>query len=502
MRNWLDKFSHDSLVVSGKGVQWTASDLQQKIAQVSLALSNRRRPDAPVALLADNCPEWIAIDLATQALGLTLIPLPGFFTPEQWNHAIETSGAQGLFCANASLAQALGFRQHCAYEGDLSLHEKGTDPTLSTTDDRDELGRRDTQKITFTSGTTSTPKGVCLSTTQQWDVADALAQALSHLQIKRHLNLLPFSVLLENIAGVYTTLLSGAENICLPLADVGLHGATRFDPQVCLDAIAQHQAQSIIVLPQMLQALAHACQLNDPRIASLKFMAVGGAKTPVELIHEARRKGLPVYEGYGLSECSSVVALNVPGRDRVGSVGQPLSNRQVRIADDGEIMISGHGSARYLGEAPHDSAWWPSGDLGRIDEAGFLYVEGRKKNILITGFGRNVSPEWPETALLGTGKFLQAVVMGESRPYLCALLVPIDPQLSTDAICAEVAKVNRKLPDYAEIGAWLLADAPLTTSNGLATANGRIKRAAVSAVYEAKMNQLYESIPEKDAVAE
>jgi long-chain acyl-CoA synthetase len=157
------------------------------------------------------------------------------------------------------------------------------------------------QKVTFTSGTTAQPKGVCLGSSQQWALAQQLADTLAGLNIRRHLNLLPLSVLLENIAGTYTAMLSGARNISLPLAMTGLRGAASFDPGVCLAAIAATRAESVILLPQMLQALVGAVRPDDPRIASLKFIAVGGARTPKALIEAAQARGFPVYEGYGLS---------------------------------------------------------------------------------------------------------------------------------------------------------------------------------------------------------
>ncbi len=446
------------------------------------ALRARRSPNAPVAICADNSPEWIAIDLAAQELGITLVPLPFFFTAAQLAHAIRTAGVQAIFCMQTEHAHAFGFTERVAFDGALVLYESVQEKTSAV------LGG--VQKVTFTSGTTAEPKGVCLSAAQQWEVAYALQQSLAELNIRRHLNLLPLAVLLENVAGVYTALLSHAINICLPLAETGLVGASRFDPNTCLDAIQRHQAESIILLPQMLQALVATIGANDPRIQCLKYVAVGGARTPAALIQAAREKGFPVYEGYGLSECGSVVSINRPGADCIGSAGKVLPNRFVRIAADGEIEVGGQGVARYLGEAPHPSPWLATGDLGRLDDNGFLHIDGRKKNILITAYGRNISPEWPESVLLGTGAIAQAVVFGDGQPYLVAALVPLAAHIDDARMQSAVDQANSQLPDYARVQRWFRVE-PFTAENQMATANGRPRREVIWHRYQQQIVSAY-----------
>ncbi|MGB4562895.1 MAG: AMP-binding protein, partial [Methylophilaceae bacterium] len=149
---------------------------------------------------------------------------------------------------------------------------------------------------------------------------------------------------------------------------------------------------------------------------SLKFIAVGGAKVPVNLIEQGRALGLPVYEGYGLSECSSVVAVNTQSSNRVGSVGNILPSRKVRIIDD-EIEVYLHEGLRYLKGESIAPGWYKTGDLGYIQDD-FLYVNGRKKNLVITSVGRNISPEWPEALLLEDPRVFQAMVTCFDEPYL------------------------------------------------------------------------------------
>lgn len=482
MNNWSSEIGDGFRLLDGAGEDWDRAALKQRISDYKAALSARTFPTLPVAALADNSPDWIAIDLAAAELRIPFVPLPGFFSPAQIAHALASARVHALFCADRGLAQALGFASPISCEGRLPLFEA---QQMSPVPDL-----KDVDKLTFTSGTTSDPKGVCLGMGQQWEVARALCERLKPVEIRRHLNLLPLPVLLENVAGVYTAMLSGATNVCVPLAHTGLTGAAGFDPVVCLDTIARTRAESVILLPQMLQALVAAAGKNDPRTRTLKYIAVGGARVAAELIHAARAKGLPAHEGYGLSECCSVVSVNTPGHDRVGSTGKPLANRQVRIAADGEIEVRDERGVRYLGNEVTSAGWIGTGDLGHMDEDGFLYVDGRKKNVLITAFGRNVSPEWPEAVLAGAGPVAQAVVFGEARPYLVAAVVPAAADVPDAAISSAVERANSLLPDYARIRRWFRMEA-LTTAQGLATPNGRPRREAIARRYAQQIDNLY-----------
>ena len=466
-------------VIGDGAVSCDGPALWARVLEFAAALQRRRHPDAPVAVLADNSPDWVALDLAAALRGVTLVPLPGFFTPAQRMHALRASGAAALFCADVGIARGAGFESGVS-DGVFELPDAPPVPALAPG-----------SKLTFTSGTTGEPKGVCLDSQVQWAVAGAVAQELAAIGVQRHLCLLPLSVLLENVGGVYAGLLCGAEVSCPPLAEVGLSGSSGFDAAACLVAIERHQPHSLILLPQMLQALLRLVRPQDPRLSSLRFVAVGGARTPPAVLDAAAHAGIPVFEGYGLTECGSVVALNTPAAQRLGSVGRALSHRRIRIAASGEVEVGGANLGHYLGDAPVMAEWLPTGDLGHLDDEGYLFIDGRRKNVLITGFGRNVSPEWPEALLCGHPAVMQAVVMGDARPCLVALLVPSGPEVGSEELAAAVAAANADLPDYARIGAFAALPEPLSPSNGLATPNGRPRRALIAERYATVVASLY-----------
>lgn len=448
------------LLSDGAGHDIFPAALSDRLAELAAALAGHD-PALPIGLVGDNSPAWVLADLALLVAGRCAVPIPAFFSADQVQHLVAATGLEYVFFNGKLLPVSQVF-------GDLPASRAPMDhPALPP----------GTQKITFTSGTTGNPKGVCLTVEQQMATVHGLASVLAGLEVTRHLSLLPLAVLLENIAGIYVPLALGAQCIIPPLAEVGLSGSSQFDVECCLDAIAGHQAESIILLPQMLQAMVGRVKPGDRRLATLKFAAVGGGTIPRVILKKAEQLGIPVFEGYGLSECASVVSLNTPAARRLGSVGRPLPGVEVRLASDDEIEVRGRAYAGLLGEAPlPEPAWLATGDLGAIDSDGFLRITGRKKHVLITSFGRNVSPEWPEALLMESGLLAQVVVVGDGEAQLSAALVPISPKVDAQQLAAAVCEVNSALPDYARIARWAIRREAFTSANGLATANGRPRR--------------------------
>ncbi len=439
---------NDVAVDGGSAGTLSWAELARRVADATESFAgqfiDRSRP---VATAFDTGLNTVIADLALLEAGIMGIPLPSFFTAEQRGHALTTTGAQAIISGTNTFSVEL-----CSGEA------AALDP--------------ETAKISFTSGSTGTPKGICLSADHMIAVARAVVNSVGESHAGRHLALLPPAILLENIAGLYATILAGGCYVALPPSEVGLANPFRPDFAALANSIEAHRITSLILVPEYLGGLVTIMEAMGLRFPLLTLVAVGGARVSSALLDRASALGLPVRQGYGLTECGSVVALESGEESECGSVGKSLGLNRVSLAEDGEILIEGH---LCLGaESP-----LRTGDIGRFDEAGNLWIEGRKSNLIITAHGRNISPEWVESVLLAQGGIGQAMVYGEAESALSALIVPS----SLDADLAEaVAAANATLPEYAQVAAWR-AVLPFTPANGQLTGNGRPRRAAISAAY-------------------
>jgi len=451
--------------------RWSAAQLDAAVADAAQALvAGEARV---LATVLDNTPAFVALDASALQRGIVHVPLPQFFSAEQMQHALRAAGVDTLLVLPPLAGAWPGLAwSACEVAGELLMRARLDAAAVAMP--------AHTAKISFTSGTTGAPKGVCLSAAALQRVAHGLVEAMAPLRIERHLNVLPFAVLLENIAGLMAPRLHGATVVTLPLQEVGLSGSSSFDAARFQAVVQQQQPHSLILLPQMLRAWCGHLLLTAQRAPdSLKLVAVGGAAVGAPLIRAAQVLGIPACEGYGLSEGASVQTLNLPGATRPGSAGRALPHARLRIADDEEILVAGSLFSGYLGDSTPVPEWWPSGDLGHVDGDGYLYVSGRKKNLLITAYGRNVSPEWVETALRSQPALLQAVVFGDGEPALSAVLWPLRPDADDAALQGAIDAANATLPDYARIARWTRGRAAFDVRSGLATANGRPQRAAI-----------------------
>jgi long-subunit acyl-CoA synthetase (AMP-forming) len=454
-----------------------------------------------LALAADNVPAWVIADIACGVAGITLLPLPGFFAAGQLRHALDTVPVDALL-HDATLPDAVVAAQSpepASSQTLLGLHYRRLERSEQALAARADSLPEGTSKITFTSGSTGTPKGACLSAAHLEAVASSIVAATQSCQITRHLCVLPLATLLENVAGVHAPLRRGAAVVLVPQQRLGFNGASGFSLPAFLDVLAHCRPQSLILIPQLLEALVMSAASGWKLPDSLRFVAVGGASVNPLLLERAWQFGIPAFEGYGLSECGSVVSLNTPGQRRNGSLGRPLPHVRVAI-HEGEIQVFGPRFLGYAGDkaswlSADDSAPLATGDLGYQDNDGYLHFNGRRKNLLVSSFGRNISPEWVETQLAASPCIAQSIVFGDSRPYCVALVQARHARISDEDIDASIAAINAALPDYARVQRWARLNEPLLRGSGLETdlltSNGRPRRAQIAQRFAATLEALY-----------
>lgn len=445
-----------------------------------------------VAIDLENHAAWAVLDLSLLPHKTVTLMVPRFFSNVQIQHALVEAGASAIITDRPGRYHKI-FEEKCAHKVNLTI--AGQSLSLLTLDTPEKTLPKGTAKITYTSGTTGTPKGVCLSNNSMTSVAKSFCKAAQLSTENRHLSVLPLATLLENVAGLYANLFAGATTFLQPTNSVGF-SSSRFRVERLIHMLRSTKANSAIVMPGMLAQLVSAYEAGALRLKDLKFLAVGSASIAPDLLKRAIRVGLPVYEGYGLSEGHGVVALNTHSHYKVGSVGKPLPHVRVKVGPNHEIFIKGSNHLGYIGHPISSEEWLPTGDIGYLDKDGFLFISGRKNSQFITSYGLNISPEWLERDLTNTAAIKQACVFGDEKPWNTALIVA-DEKADADSIELAVAIVNHRLPEYARISQWIKADAPFTINNKELTPSGGLKRDRIWEHYQPAIDANYAA----DAIA-
>lgn len=453
----------------------TRLDYAGLAGRVAGAAEDIRSLNSPsvIGILAGNRVETVIGQLAGWHSGKIVVPLTPFLPTGQLRH----------IAADAGIVHILAVPE-------LSATAKRLAIPFTLVSDR--LGRWEAPapsgagQIIYSSGTTGQPKGVLLQSDQLIWSGRALARATGANPNDVYLSILPLALLLETISAVVVPILVGASARLEPAL------ATSFGEVsggALATVVALRRPTCLVLVPQLLANWVRRLSGDAARAPnSLRFVAVGGASLAPALAEKAWRCGIPVYEGYGLSECGSVVALNRPSDRKAETVGKPLSGLEVRIVGD-EIVVRGPSVMdRYLhGQSAGGS--WRTGDVGEIDENGYLTVRGRRDNVLVTPLGRNISPEWVEALLDADPRIACSVVTHCGGPYLTALLVPSArgeewfERAAHEDIAALISNCCADTPSYAAPRQAAVVLASELTARGLLTADGRIRRQPVLEQY-------------------
>ena len=459
----------EAIAIRSRDKRVSYAELMSALQQATAQLRGLRVES--LGLYLDNGIDWIVFDLAAFAAGVRVVPLPWFFSQAQIAHAIADGEVDSILfdlaLPEGVIARGVVLQGYC----DSRLQR------IAVPGEPSSCKPCAPAKVSFTSGSTGTPRGIELEAGFIEETAVSICRAIGHLGIESHLSVLPYATLLENIAGVYVPLLLGRCVYAESSADIGLSASLGLDPLKLQATFNRVRPDSLIVTPQLLEVFCLLVESAALDPACLRFVAVGGARVAPALLHRARKLGIPAYEGYGLTEFASVATLNTPQDDRIGSVGKPLPGVTVTIAEDGEICLESRFDTPAAETTLSQQIFVRSGDYGRIDSDGFVYVHGRKSNLIVLASGRNVSPEWIESELDASPLVRQSFVFSESGERVSALLAT---QSSDAEIEAEITRINDALPAYARVADWHRLAAPFSREQQTLTANGRLRRQQIS----------------------
>ncbi|WP_072688339.1 AMP-dependent synthetase/ligase [Rhodococcus marinonascens] len=466
-------------------VDVTAEDFAALVTGVAKGLiAIGVRPGDRVALLSSTRFEWSLLDYAIWAAGAASVPIYESSSPDQIRWIIEDSGAVAALVETAAHASSFaGDGIPYTLKRILTIDDDAVGTLIKdgrSIDDGEVFDRvlaltaEDLASLVYTSGTTGRPKG-CILTHRNFlsEVRALLAASIGDVARPGN-SVLMFLPLAQVLARAVSLAMfeAGATQVHLPDFGVITSEFERFQPTTILGVPrvfekvrggAARKAVSGGRLKRRIFEFAEDTAIawseasdNDDLSLRLRFeraladmlvysklraslgghcwwaISGGGALVP-SFGHFFRGIGVPVYEGYGLTESTAAHCANIPGAQKIGTVGKPLGGNSVRIAADGEIEL--HGSVVFGGywrnekatAEAFDDGWFRTGDLGNLDEEGYLTVTGRKKDLMVTAGGENVSPGPLEDRLRAHPLVSQAVVVGDGRPFVGALLT-VDPQ--------------------------------------------------------------------------
>ncbi|MEM1179501.1 MAG: long-chain fatty acid--CoA ligase [Acidobacteriota bacterium] len=528
-----------------------------------------------LAIYSENRPEWPVVDFAGHLLAVPVVPISPATPPEHVAFILRNSGARWVFYSGASKRDVLleVFRgltappRAIAFEADAAMPESGETLTRLLGEGTGRLAGTPMERfrgraredglatLLYTSGTTGDPKGVMLSHANLMSNVVACGGVFDLGPEDRAASFLPLAQVFQRTVD-YLCFWRGAGICYIPdPATVGealrhrrptvmaaapalyqrAYGHLRADIEgqsplrrrlfEWAFAIGRRYAEASrdgFIGPLLALQCAVARRVVHRKILErfggrLRLAISGGAPLPEEIAIFFDAVGMPLYEGYGLTETSPVLATNTPEEHRLGSVGKPLSDVELRIAEDGEILVRGPGVMQgywqnegATAENVSESGWFRTGDLGRMDKSGYVFITDRKKDLIVLSSGENIAPRPIEGLLVQGGWVEQAVVVGDGRPHTAALLVPGARLRSLvtggadddEAVLADhpqvkrhvqelIDAVNGRVAGASQIKAWRLIDRPFTVETGELTPTLKLRRRVIAQRFAREIAELY-----------
>lgn len=520
-----------------------------------------------IAILSENRPEWVVSDLSAASLGAILAPIHAMLTSEQIRDLIvelepklivvsekrllgklieikkKIDKKVVLVYYNIDLQEELSeFKNdRCHFIEALKLlpHEDHSEKYLKLIE---KVRPNDTASIIYTIGPNGKYRGVELSNR---NIISNVHGTLENVFIRpddRFLSILPLTHAFEKMAGYYIPLMQGASITYVtdiakfsrfaqeskPSVIIGVPRLFEKSHKKILEAIGKDKFKGQLFS----KAIDFGCdeknrstmayrlydwliykKVRDTLGGNIRFMISGGAALNPQVARFFDANGIPILEGYGLTEYSPIVSVNKPDHNKIGTVGPPIGDTQVKIADDGEILIKGPGIMKgYFesGTGPEldlENGWFRTGDLGELDEDGFIKIIGRKKEIIVLSTGKNVSPRKTESQLTLSKYIKQAAVVGDGEKQIAALLVPDFPRLRREFgldkqavleskevrafLQAEIDQELKDLSKHEKVKRFALLANRFSRENHFLNDDGSLSRDKISTVYHSVIAKFY-----------
>jgi len=530
-----------------------------------------------IGLLSENRYEWAVSDLAILSAGCITVPVYPTLPSNQMEYILADSEARAVFVSTEEqlakvqscrsnlpqLQHVISFDPGCDTDGVITLEAliaRGnmTSDKPAYQDLISTIGKYDWASVIYTSGTTGEPKGSILS---HWNFLSNVHGVLSVLKIEPEdscLSFLPLSHVLERTGGYYVMLTAGAtiayaENMetvaenMLEVSPTVMLAVPRFYEKIygrVMDAIEQgagtkrslfHWAMKagrkyvdesldgrVGFMTKRKQSLADALVFRKLKARTggrIRFFVSGGAPLNPEINRFFHSAGIPVMEGYGLTETSPVISANTFEDLRFGTVGKPIPNVEVKIAEDGEILVRGDLVMQGYYKKPEQTneaivdGWFHTGDIGHLDKDGFLTITDRKKDIIVTAGGKNVAPQAIENCLKHSKYIDEAIVIGNARRFVSAVIVPnfdnlrlfadgkqisytaddelVGHVLILELFTEELARLCEPFAGFEKIKKFALLDSPLSIESGELTPSLKVKRRIVEQKFKDRIEALY-----------
>ncbi len=527
-----------------------------------------------LAILSENRPEWTVADFAALLWGVVVVPIYSTLTAQQTAYILCDSGARVVVVSTEKqLKKVLSIKDQTAVEKVVVMDPVETDDAISMRRLMDEGSREpdaelearartisadDLASIIYTSGTTGTSKGVQLS---HGNLASNISHSLGGFEVgPGHISVsfLPlshvtarhadFALLYHGVTLAYCPFIEDLPQTLLEVAPTIFVAVPRVYEKIYsqVEQKVKSFPKSAIYRWALSVGRAHRGKILAGKIprapgwrlankliysqvrarmgGRVKVFVSGGAPLGKELAQWYASIGIRIHEGYGLTETSPVIAINTPRAHKAGTVGRPLPNVEVRIAEDSEILVRGPSIFRGYWNRPEETinafadGWFKTGDIGNLDDEGFLSVTDRKKDLLKTSGGKFIAPQPIENSIKLNALIGTAVVLGDGRKFAFVIISPHFPALedwaranhilfsSRKELVANpkvkalydgiVAEVNRGLARYEKLKKVLLVAEEFTATDGALTPTLKLRRKVVEERYRKQIDDLYREAEE------